>query len=1019
MSFRAIRRMVIGLCCLALLLAACEAPQPFGDAPLTPLAELEAPEALPTIPLTDQEPEPLPTHTPSGPPMPRTDAFVPRQEWASLANHGASYALAGHSDGSIWGVTEAGVVRWDLDTREVIAFGSPDGLASQAVNVLWIAPDDQVWVGTEAGLSRYDGAAWATFAQEDGLPASQVLSLVEASDEALWVGTEAGLARFDGERWETIWVAPEGELGAIVAALEGRDGVLWFAVQGDGLLRHDEDALTHLSVADGGPSSPTRFLEDAAGALWVGTYEDGLWRYVDGVWSVFTAAQGLPDGPVTALAEGLEGSLWVGTLSGVVHFDGVSWTSAPDEAGLMQTAVHDLALGLDGNMWAATDRGVFQHNGSGWEHMEGSTAMPDAPAYAFLPDQNRGLLVGTALGLALYAGDTWTVYPQPEGPASHQALDIVQTAEGALWLATEDAGLLVFDGESWEVISPWGEAAAREDEPVVSRLFDLGDDSLWVSGADGVGQLDLATRQLIYRSRCLPEGLLRPLLQTQDGTLWFAVQNGLAAYREDEGWSVTPLAEDLDSTVLVMLETSGGALWVGTDGQGLFRHNGDPAASFAPVANLQDAHVRALVEGPVGDLWAATSEGLGRWDGPRWSLWTAASGLEDVDVHALLLEEDGTLWVGTAGGLGRYDGEQWAWYTTADGLPSDTVTALAWGPDGALWVAMDQGIARLDGAEWTPIASKAARSATAADDGSLWFGTPDGLVRYDGLSGYELSVDGLDDIAVGALLQDAWGALWAETDEGVAWYVDGFWATRTQCGPGREGALSMLYDQAGDLWTLAPKGIYRHSQGQWQGWHQEDGLSLEAPLSLWEDQQGRIWYVAADGVAMFAEDTWSLLPVESDEDEAPTITGIAETDDGRLWLAMGTGLYRLDGDQWLPAGPTGTSGAGWQLAPAPGGVLWAATEERLLRYSDARWTVFEPGAELPDAPLGPMLVATDGTMWISVEGHGLWHHNVRGWTSITSLHGLASNTVTHLYEAQDGALWIVTSHGLSRYTPAP
>jgi ligand-binding sensor domain-containing protein len=94
-------------------------------------------------------------------------------------------------------------------------------------------------------------------------------------------------------------------------------------------------------------------------------------------------------------------------------------------------------------------------------------------------------------------------------------------------------------------------------------------------------------------------------------------------------------------------------------------------------------------------------------------------------------------------------------------------------------------------------------------------------------------------------------------------------------------------------------------------------------------------------------------------------------------------------------------------------------EQGLVRYDGAGWQYYARGRELPDAPVNDILVATDGTLWVGVEGYGLLHHNLQGWRFINSLHGLASNSVTRLYEAPDGALWFATRHGLSRYTPAP
>src|SRR5471032_2964835 len=73
-----------------------------------------------------------------------------------------------------------------------------------------------------------------------------------------------------------------------------------------------------------------------------------------------------------------------------------------------------------------------------------------------------------------------------------------------------------------------------------------------------------------------------------------------------------------------------------------------------------------------------------------------AEGLAEETVTALLKDSRGFLWIGSLNGLSRYDGEHFRVYTAEDGLPNARVTALAETPDGAMWVATSGGLARLE-----------------------------------------------------------------------------------------------------------------------------------------------------------------------------------------------------------------------------------------------------------------------------------------------------------------------------------
>ena len=64
--------------------------------------------------------------------------------------------------------------------------------------------EQNLWVGTQDGLFRFDGRRFLRFGREEGLPSTRINVLYEAADGRLWVGTRGGLAGRDGARFRTF-----------------------------------------------------------------------------------------------------------------------------------------------------------------------------------------------------------------------------------------------------------------------------------------------------------------------------------------------------------------------------------------------------------------------------------------------------------------------------------------------------------------------------------------------------------------------------------------------------------------------------------------------------------------------------------------------------------------------------------------------------------------------------------------------------------------------------------------------
>ena len=140
------------------------------------------------------------------------------------------------------------------------------------------------------------------------------------------------------------------------------------------------------------------------------------------------------------------------------------------------------------------------------------------------------------------------------------------------------------------------------------------------------------------------------------------------------------------NTVHSVVQTSDGYVWVATE-EGLARFDGFGFAVFDKqnTPQLKSNDVRALLATDGGVLWACTGGGLARYSDGEWALYTTAQGLAGDDVLSAYASRDGAIWVATSSGLSRLKGGAFTNYASRDGLVGDGVQAVFEDGEGTLW----------------------------------------------------------------------------------------------------------------------------------------------------------------------------------------------------------------------------------------------------------------------------------------------------------------------------------------------
>src|ERR1700757_875454 len=215
-----------------------------------------------------------------------------------------------------------------------------DGFTRGQIIAIAQTPDGYLWLGTDFGLLRFDGArpvSWQPLQGEE-LPSDVIESLLAARDGTLWIGTAKGLASWKEGRLTTY---PPMDGQQIMSLLEDHEGTIWAgSIRLPNLAKLCGFRKTGAECHGGDGSLGIglyALYEDRKGTLWGGASQ-GFWRWRPGLPAFFPVTA--DSGGVWGLSEDDQGALLVGTKGGIGRFvDGrITIESLPGERSLLDGA---------------------------------------------------------------------------------------------------------------------------------------------------------------------------------------------------------------------------------------------------------------------------------------------------------------------------------------------------------------------------------------------------------------------------------------------------------------------------------------------------------------------------------------------------------------------------------------------------------------------------------------------------------------------------------------------------------
>jgi signal transduction histidine kinase/ligand-binding sensor domain-containing protein len=580
----------------------------------------------------------------------------------------------------------------------VDVWDTENGLPGSTVTAIAQTPDGYLWVGTYAGLARFDGVRFVTFdpvnTPELSQPRVQGLSL--DANGTLWINTfRGGLTSYRNGVFRDEWPDQAAfDLHTTLAA-SSSNRVAFVTQFGEVLQRDPTSVGTNwLVVAPPAGSHPIFQCADHDGRLWFLTGDGHILQFSDGKFKELPGDGGLAGRQIYTLAADPRGRIWAGAENEIARWNGdrfYSMTPTNGEAHIQPLQLYPMWSGtmwvldgdrfrkMEGREWAgeiAEWRGLlgsaysraasghedraggmwFNHYGNGlfhvtpdgqYQRLATTNGLPGDRVGACFQGDDGGIWVGMDYGgLARLRERRFNVIGMTEGLPARTALSVCEDGDGTIWIGTSGGGLCRWS--NGKIASyPVGDSASAN---FVFSVAPRDGGGAWLSAAEG-----------------------EDLYQFHDGRV------------ERASWELHGIKS--------ILADHAGRVWMGTK-SGIALWDGNERRILGTNDNTTPPAVRALAETPDGTVWAGADDGtLYRCQTNRLDPFRPRDGLADQPIYSLYADAQGTIWAGTdRGGLLRFRNGVFRRITAKQGLPVDVISQILEDNEGRLWLGTHQGI---------------------------------------------------------------------------------------------------------------------------------------------------------------------------------------------------------------------------------------------------------------------------------------------------------------------------------------
>lgn len=448
-------------------------------------------------------------------------------------------AIAETGEGFIWIGSYAGLIRYDGNTFE--RMDSTNGITS--VTSLFVDSRDRLWIGTNAnGFAVMERGEYRIWDRHDGLRSSSIRAFAEDGSGDIYVATTSGIARIDADMSMTMLADPQLENAYIRDMRLGWDGLVYGLTQ-------PGDLFT---------------LRNGALETWIAR-DDCRVQDVVGI---------LPDPEQP-------GDLYLGTSGSAVYHgsfrDNFESVESTDVAPL---AYVERIEYIDGQLWLCADNGIGNINDEGFHRLD-NLPIDNSITHVMTDYEGNLWFTSTRQGAMKVVPNQFSNLYERYGLAE-AVVNATCLLDNRLFVATDSGLTVIEDGKKL--------------------------DALPLTGATTASGVALETDDLI---KYLDGVRIRSIIRDSRNRLWIASwqKHGLICFDHGAITSYTVNDGLFSDRVRVVCERSDGAIMVANTGGVCVIEDGKVTDAYGAEAGIENREILTVAEGMNGDMLLGSDGG--------------------------------------------------------------------------------------------------------------------------------------------------------------------------------------------------------------------------------------------------------------------------------------------------------------------------------------------------------------------------------------------------------------------------